>query len=1313
MISFINAQIPPPSNWQDFESLCADLWRAIWNDPDTQKNGRGGQEQNGVDVYGQPQNGDTYEGVQCKGKDGRYGQAVTAAELRAEVEKTKSFSPKITKFILATTAPNDQKIQGIAREITEKHRAEGLFDVVVLGWEEILARLVEHTNVLQIHYSDFVPQSSKILDGIELLSADQLTEATLAEERHAESICLAKEVLDVALLLKRQLNNAEIGSSNPIDEFLNDELDQCREWLKAFKCREAIQQLERLKAKHWQKATNRTRFRIVSNIAAAHLILGDNEKAANGYLEAYQYDANDEISLCNVSLAHLINGDTSESVRFALKAVEKYPESSRGYSSLLAVLSEDPKLTDPTPHIPQVMLKNADVLYALGRFFIKKQQFKKALEYLGRSYATDNSSVEIQAGYAEAILSDILDVKIIARGGGLSKEQREQVEKARDLLTEAWEKVKTTDVVFRFLSHAQNLSTALALLGQNDAALSVAEEVHSIDSTDHKIVRQIALLLIRMERFDRASSILKITPNDAFEEKVLLQAEVLIELAKFDDALVLLSEFLSSSPSPELLFLALRLKNLVTKHLVGLVAAKNELFGLLDENPTNIFFKIQLSDFLYEEGDIEASKTVVKEAYRALSDTTDYAGIYFLAETLFKHSLYKEAASLYEKMIVPGDDSPPMRQLLICLIEDDRRTNALSILEDLPSHLRHIPFYLKISGVLYRRIGDLEAAADEFLAYIEKVPNDLQIFLAWVEVSHSLGKDDKVKKMLAERLDYPNAKPKELVQLFHLLYHFGYEDRAEKLAYKVRRQFPNDPDIHLGYVFLYLNGTTDSKFLDIKTVDLNTAFLVEFPNGQKKWFIIDDDIQCNFDLGELPSDHPISQKALGKKAGQTIITSNSEIYVEESKVIEVKHKYIHALHQSMNDFGMKFPGNQNLQNVPITISGDIEKDLKPILDTIARRHQTMKTIEEIYITSPMPLCIVAHMINEHPFELFVGFAQNKNVSIVCCQGLFEERVSAFDALISPESKIIVDPIALYNFGLFHLLEPLLKVFPDLGIVQSTLDLFDQLIEKRKGLGSEGFMTLNNEGGQIVRTEVSANDVKSNIEILEGLRSWASEHCTMLRAVPKNDPDPEFIQIAEHMHPSFSDSLLAADGSGRLLFSDDLRLRSLGKLHFGINGVWIQPVLYRLLKAGEITLKKYADVIYDLVQAGFVFISTEREVLYALAEDEMWKPTGKFDFMIKTLGDDTSELESSFQVAIGFLVILWEKNIPLFNRRRLFGSILDVFTSKNGVDPIQILDRFAGEFNRISLVDSRRKTYLITIAKWCRGHFYPLPPFFHK
>ncbi len=51
-------QLPPPSNWQDFETLCWRLWKAIWNDRNTQKNGRQGQPQAGVDVFGQPDRGE-------------------------------------------------------------------------------------------------------------------------------------------------------------------------------------------------------------------------------------------------------------------------------------------------------------------------------------------------------------------------------------------------------------------------------------------------------------------------------------------------------------------------------------------------------------------------------------------------------------------------------------------------------------------------------------------------------------------------------------------------------------------------------------------------------------------------------------------------------------------------------------------------------------------------------------------------------------------------------------------------------------------------------------------------------------------------------------------------------------------------------------------------------------------------------------------------------------------------------------------------------------------------------------------------------
>jgi len=161
MVDFNNAQIPPPKNWQDFESLCADLWQEIWADPDTQKNGRGGQRQYGVDVYGQPGCKGIYEGVQCKGKDGRYGNQVTETELRDEVEGAKSFKPKLSKFILATTAENDQHIQSIAREITELHRTKGLFQVIVYSWDEIQRRINQYPGVLRNWYPNWTYNNSQ------------------------------------------------------------------------------------------------------------------------------------------------------------------------------------------------------------------------------------------------------------------------------------------------------------------------------------------------------------------------------------------------------------------------------------------------------------------------------------------------------------------------------------------------------------------------------------------------------------------------------------------------------------------------------------------------------------------------------------------------------------------------------------------------------------------------------------------------------------------------------------------------------------------------------------------------------------------------------------------------------------------------------------------------------------------------------------------------------------------------------------------------------------------------------------------------
>lgn len=150
------AQIPPPVSWRELETIVWDLCRAVWADPDTQKNGRQGQPQAGVDVYGRPNGGDAYAGVQVKLKT-QPPTRVTVSELKREASKARRFVPALVQFTLVTSAPNDVRLQEAARLLTAQHQQEGLFAVAVWGWDEVQSRLAQYPDVLRRHYPQFFP----------------------------------------------------------------------------------------------------------------------------------------------------------------------------------------------------------------------------------------------------------------------------------------------------------------------------------------------------------------------------------------------------------------------------------------------------------------------------------------------------------------------------------------------------------------------------------------------------------------------------------------------------------------------------------------------------------------------------------------------------------------------------------------------------------------------------------------------------------------------------------------------------------------------------------------------------------------------------------------------------------------------------------------------------------------------------------------------------------------------------------------------------------------------------------------------------
>ena len=140
-------RIQQPGNWQDFEELCLRLWRDIWSDPNAQKNGRTGQTQHGVDVFGISSCDGKRYGVQCKGKNANYGSQLTKDEIRDEAVNADEFVPPLTSFVMATTSPRDESLQEYCREVNDAKTHN--FTVDVWSWDDIEDELQYRKDIVE------------------------------------------------------------------------------------------------------------------------------------------------------------------------------------------------------------------------------------------------------------------------------------------------------------------------------------------------------------------------------------------------------------------------------------------------------------------------------------------------------------------------------------------------------------------------------------------------------------------------------------------------------------------------------------------------------------------------------------------------------------------------------------------------------------------------------------------------------------------------------------------------------------------------------------------------------------------------------------------------------------------------------------------------------------------------------------------------------------------------------------------------------------------------------------------------------------
>lgn len=130
-------ELPKPANWQELETIVRDAQAQRWKSTTLTKNGRSGQKQAGVDIYG-PDDLGRPVGIQCK----RYKPPLALKHVTDEIAKAEKFNGQLTTLYIATTADHDAKLQEQIRSLSDARVAQGKFAVALLFWDEIVAGLL-------------------------------------------------------------------------------------------------------------------------------------------------------------------------------------------------------------------------------------------------------------------------------------------------------------------------------------------------------------------------------------------------------------------------------------------------------------------------------------------------------------------------------------------------------------------------------------------------------------------------------------------------------------------------------------------------------------------------------------------------------------------------------------------------------------------------------------------------------------------------------------------------------------------------------------------------------------------------------------------------------------------------------------------------------------------------------------------------------------------------------------------------------------------------------------------------------------------
>jgi len=952
-------------------------------------------------------------------------------------------------------------------------------------------------------------------------------------------------------------------SNNPVDKIINSQIDEYRKNTK-FNPIGSLKKLQKIEQDNFDNIHNKTRYRLLVNIAVAYERQNKEQEAAEYLIKAKDY-SEDCDSFYYAICGYLIQGNQKIAEMLHKNLTTKNPQNNYVFMSEI-LLNNFNNIYPLEKSLPINKRNKQDIVRTLAVCYYQEKKDREALVWLKKCYKLGNKEIEIQSMYAYSLLNCVMRDEI-RFGGQWSESDKNKLDLSIKLFSGLWKLYDSKKIKKLHLSDGINLCSALQLKGDIEKAEKIAVELLDIDNTHIKICYCYADLFARHKKFDKAIKVL----NAVFGKNNKTDFQ-LIELLSSDAQYEKAIERLDAIDIESLDILKQECLNIFRATAIYNTKGEDSAYQFIDGcNFSTFDNKLNLFVFYnYTAKDKEKASYRLQLIEENFTNDTKYHNKLCLAEIYYDLQEHEKAINLYQQLNTVNQPSEILERLLGLLFKVDDRSSIKEILNNFDKNSKASELYIRTSVNFYLLTGELEKALTQINRATQKDPENLNIRLFWIKVLIRMQRDNEVKDYLETKPKFSKALPEEMMQLAQLFNRYGQYEDAIKLGYKTLRNNWNNEECHIAYMGLIIMKD-NVPILDADVVDIDTTFSIVSNFDQLKIYTIVGSLDISFN--EINLDHYIAKGAINKKTGDTFVTNH--VQKKTWSIQEVLSKYVGLFRKSMSEFNEIFPNSEGMYSFQLKEDREFE-ELKTIIND---RDDFVNNVSKIYQEQPLPVSSLAKFTKENVVELWQYLLLNKAIKVNISTPNDQSKEP-----IKNNNGYIVDAITLYLMFTLGVHNDIKKYLENIAIAQVTLDLFLQLKEKNTfGLK----MILSRQDGEYYRQDVSTEDVQNSNIFFQDLHGWAVENCETIPA--DGNLANEHEKFGELLDLSTRETLIAAKSSDRTLLTDDRNLREMADKFFGIDSIFSKDILYWNIATED---SKYYNYLHQLRQMNCVYLPLE-------------------------------------------------------------------------------------------------------------------------